>query len=171
MSWFKFDPLRSVFSSRFGPSSQPSAKAETQSLATTIAWNTSEKPQKPGTFITVDPGTELTITKEKGEYRKTPDGYRFGVVLNNSRFQTVTFVKMEVIDKGEGYGNAQRGNRGRYEIFYTVRLPTGEEMTFKENDYVFVTGETSVSYSGGKYKRTRKSRRKIARKSTRKAKL
>jgi hypothetical protein len=151
------------------PTSKPTPQApQVPQVRSLPAFTTSEKPQKAGTFTTVDPGTELTITSEKGEYRKTPDGHKFGIVLNEDLFQTVTFVKMEKIDKGEGYGNAQVGNRGRYDIFYTVELESGEELTFKENKYVFVTGKTSFLYSGGKYKRTRKSRRKVIRKVTRK---
>ena len=134
------------------------------------AFTTSGKPQKPGTFTTVDPGTELRITSEKGEYRKTLNGYKFGIVLNQSLFQTVKFVKMEKIDKGEGYGNAQVGNRGRYDIFYTVELESGEELTFKENQYVFVTGEIELPPSKYGGKRSRKATRKVTRKPMRKSK-
>jgi hypothetical protein len=155
--------------SYFSRSNPPQAQAPQASQAPIIAWTTSEKPQIPGTHTTVDPETPLIITREKGEYRKTPDGHKFGVVLNQSLFQTVTFVKMEKIDKGEGYSNAQRGNRGRYDIFYTVKSKSGDIMTFKENDYVFVTGETTVVHGGGKYKSTRKAMRKNTRKVTRKA--
>jgi hypothetical protein len=150
--------------SYFSRSNPPQA-----SQAPIIAWVTSEKPQLLGTHTTVKPGTPLIITREKGEYRKTFDGYKFGVVLNQSPFQTVTFVGMEMIDKGERYSNAQRGNRGRYDIFYTVKTESGNIMTFKENDYVFVTYKTTVVDGGGKYKSTRKAMRKNTRKVTHKA--
>ena len=96
--------------------------------------------------------------------------YKF-LILNDKDFQTVTFVRSEEIDKEPDYGNAQVGHRGRYVITYTVKLvSTGEELTFKENEYLFVTGQIELPPSKYGGKRSRKATRKVTRKPMRKSK-